>query len=404
MEAETKDKGMKKIYYLFALAYMVSYITRNSFGTVILEITNGTGMAESELALALTGAFLAYGIGQLVSGYLGDLMQPRMIVLGGLITTAIMNACIPFCSGSLQMCVVWSVNGFAQAMLWPPMVRLMATLYSGKEYTKAVETVLQAAYIGTISLYVFSPFLIHTASWKLVFRIACDCAIVMSIVWIIFCPRVKMGAKEEQGEIQTEEKKEKNIRKIFLSPMMLGVLVAIVMQGALRDSATTWMPTYVSDVFHLGSGVSILTGVILPIFSILCVRFATIVYNRKPDAPLKSAGLFFLMGMAAAVLLLLLSGKAAIGSVLCFAILTGCMQGTNYILIGILPSFFKDSGNVSAVSGVLNACTYIGSAVSTYGIALVMEQKGWDNTIIIWAGIALVGAFFCLAANKKWKK
>ena len=46
------------------------------------------------------------------------------------------------------------------------------------------------------------------------------------------------------------------------------VMVAIVLQGALRDGVTTWMPSFISETFHLSSEVSILSGVCLPLFAI----------------------------------------------------------------------------------------------------------------------------------------
>ena len=73
------------------------------------------------------------------------------------------------------------------------------------------------------------------------------------------------------------------------------------------------------------------------------------------------------------------------------------------MLVSILPPFFKKYGNVSTASGVLNSCTYIGSAISTYGIAVLSRHAGWQNTILTWALIAAAGGGLCLIAAKPWK-
>ena len=65
--------------------------------------------------------------------------------------------------------------------------------------------------------------------------------------------------------------------------------------------------------------------------------------------------------------------------------------------------YFKKYGNVSTVSGVINSCTYIGSALSTYGVALLSEVYGWNFTIFVWATIALSGTGICFAVSKAWK-
>ena len=115
------------------------------------------------------------------------------------------------------------------------------------------------------------------------------------------------------------------------------------------------------------------------------------------------AGIFFFTGALSALALFLLTGENAAFSVLFSALLTGSMHGVNLILICMIPPFFKPQGNVSTVSGILNSCTYIGSAISTYGIAVLSENIGWSNTLLVWLLIALLGTAICAACVKPWK-
>ena len=62
-------------------------------------------------------------------------------------------------------------------------------------------------------------------------------------------------------------------------PLIL-IRIVIIIQGALRDGVTTWMPSYISETYKLGSAVSILTGVVLPIFSILCFELTSFIYRK----------------------------------------------------------------------------------------------------------------------------
>ena len=78
--------------------------------------------------------------------------------------------------------------------------------------------------------------------------------------------------------------------------------------------------------------------------------------------------------------------------------------GIKFPLIQILPSYFKGFGHVSLLSGILNASTYLGSAISTYGIALINKNYGWTITVYIWAIIALIGVIASLIIFKKWNK
>jgi OPA family glycerol-3-phosphate transporter-like MFS transporter len=115
-------------------------------------------------------------------------------------------------------------------------------------------------------------------------------------------------------------------------------------------------------------------------------------------------GLVFGVGAMAGGLLIPVTGHHALLSILCCAVLTGCMHGVNVMLICMIPPFFKQTGRVSTVSGLLNACTYVGSALSTYGVALLSEQFDWSVTLWVWLGIAVMGTLVCLCTVKPWKR
>ena len=86
------------------------------------------------------------------------------------------------------------------------------------------------------------------------------------------------------------------------------------------------------------------------------------------------------------------------------ALLTGCMHGVNLMLICMLPPYYAGYGRISLVSGMFNACTYIGSAASAYGMAAFSESFGWDSTILLWFAVALTGGALCFVFSRQWGK
>lgn len=151
------------------LTYLVSYITRINYGTVIAEMVVRTHFSKALLSMALTGSFVTYGVGQLISGKCGDRFQPKVLVFAGLLVTTAMNLLIPLCRTPYQMAAVWCVNGFAQAFMWPPIVRLMAALLTDEEYKRASVVVSWGSSVGTIVIYLAAPAIISLSSWKGVF-------------------------------------------------------------------------------------------------------------------------------------------------------------------------------------------------------------------------------------------
>ena len=86
------------------------------------------------------------------------------------------------------------------------------------------------------------------------------------------------------------------------------------------------------------------------------------------------------------------------------SLFVGCMHGVNLMLVIMLPAYFEKQGNVSTVSGILNACTYVGSAVSTVGIAVLVEDRGWGTAVWLWFAVALTGTAILCACIRPWKR
>ena len=395
----TNKKDINKLIFIFTLTYMVSYITRINYGAIIAEMESSTNIPRNLLSMAITGSFITYGTGQIISGILGDRISPKKLVSVGFILTIVMNLLIPVCANPYQMLAVWCVNGFAQSFMWPPLVKLMTAYLSDDDYKKASMKISWGSSFGTIFVYLFAPLLITLGGWRSVFIFSAIAGIIMLVVWNKFSPDV--NSQKTISEIP--EKKNKNLGVIF-SPVMLCVMICIILQGMLRDGVTTWMPSYISDTYNLSSVISILTGVLLPLFSIFCFSMASKLYRKVFKNTVFCAGVIFFAGTVCAVALYLLTGSNAIYSVILSALLSGCMHGVNFILICMIPQYFKKYGNVSTVSGIINACTYIGSAISTYSIALLSEKLGWTFTLKVWLIVALIGTILCFISAKPWEK
>lgn len=396
---ELQDKKqIRNLGLLLGMVYMVSYITRINYGAVISEMESATGISRSLLSMAVTGSFITYGVGQIISGVLGDIFSPKKLISAGFVLTILMNLAIPVCGSPYWMLAAWCVNGFAQSLMWPPMVRIMTVLLSPADYQKAVVTVSCGSSVGSILVYLLSPVIIAAFHWKAVFLVCAGAAVVMLVIWLCFGRDVAPQKREKQQPAARVG------FKMLFTPMMLGIMLAIVLQGMLRDGVTTWMPSYISETYDLSNVISILTGVCLPLFSIACFHISSAVHGKLLPNPLLCAGVIFGIGTAAAAGLYFLSGQNAAVSVFFAALLTGGMHGVNLMLIGMVPASFKKYGNISTVSGVVNACTYVGSAASTYGIALISEHAGWSSTLALWIAIAALGTVVCLAAVKPWKR
>ena len=397
----TDKRNVNKYIVLFMLTYLVSYLTRINFAAIIAKIEQAEGVPETILGLAVSGSSIFYGAGQLVSGYLGDKFQPKKLIGYGFILTTAINCLIPVTPSPYAMVVLWCFNGLIQAFMWPPLVRLMGSIFDTQDYSRACVYVSWGSSFGTIIMYLIAPAIIMLSGWRYVFLFSAVCGIVMSLFWWKFCPTIPEKPIITQ---KTATENTSSIKSIF-SPLLVFILLAIALQGALRDGVTNWTPSYISKTFGVDAEFAILSTVILPIFSILSFYGASAVYRKKLSNPLSCAGLFFGIGFVATTVLALLYSANMPVAVILAAILCGCMHGVNLLLTCMVPGHYEKYGKISFVSGLINSFTYMGSAISTFGVAAIAEKtNNWQLIIAIWAGIALLGTIIVLAFAKKYRK
>ena len=80
------------------------------------------------------------------------------------------------------------------------------------------------------------------------------------------------------------------------------------------------------------------------------------------------------------------------------------MHGVNLMFTCMLPPYFAKNIGVSTVSGIFNCCSYIGTAISTYGFAVLSKGMGWNFTLGSWLVISLVGGIICFVSIKLWNE
>lgn len=397
----------RRLTLLCAAVYFCSYLTRLDYGAVMVEMVRAEGFSRVDASAALTGLFITYGLGQLISGYLGDRVRPQLLIFLGLIACGLMNLLIPFCPSPAWMTVVWSVNGLAQAMMWPPLVRIMSQHMTESEYKVATVHVSWGSSLGTIVIYLMIPLLLKVSSWRGVFYCAAAVGMGMAAFWMARYGRVERTLPLQEQAAPAEEpgdagKSGGGLRALMpLLAIMMGVIIC---QGTLRDGITTWMPTYLADTYHMESGKSILTGVLLPLFGMVCYQIVLWMNRKLVENELQCAAIIFGVGLVSLLALRLLHAHSFALSVLILAFAVASMHGVNLIMTCMTPKYLAGSGKISMISGLLNACTYIGSALSMYGVALIADRFGWTVTESLWCAVALLGTLCAAACVPKWGK
>ena len=399
----------KFLFWLCWIAYFSTYIGRLNYSASLTGIILSEGFSKGQAGMIGTAFFFAYGAGQFVSGFLGDRLAPKKMVFTGLMVSGLCNLAMAGAKSSGLMTAVWCVNGLFQAFIWSPMIRLMYEYYKTETRMKACVSLNSSVPLGTMAAYGLTALVIWLSGWRTMFVLAGAALIGTSLFWITGMKRVERYAAESgkmaempSGETGGSAKAAVNWKSLLIQSGFLFLMMALFVQGALKDGVTTWVPTYISETYGLSAILAITSTMVIPVFNLLGVYLASFANLHWFRNEVRTAGAFFVVSAAAILVLRLASGRSMAVSFLMLALATTAMMAVNTMLIAVLPSYFGVIGRASSVSGLLNSSVYAGGAVSTYGIGALSVALGWNATIVIWFLMAAVSAVICFLTVRKW--
>lgn len=392
------------------VSYFTIYIGRLNFSACMGAMIVNDGYGKAALGTVAAAFYLSYGVGQLLSGVLGDRVSPRYLVAGGLAGSAVVNLLFSFSNDTAVMSVLWFINGLAQSLIWAPMARYISDRTSGAQCVRTILLLSTTGPAGMLCAYAFSAAMLRFLQWQACFTGAACLLFAVTVVWCWgsrFIDRYteNHGSPPQQEEVPgvpPGKRVSGGTGKLLLASGLLWIIFAVCLQGLLKDGLTTWIPTYFTEVFQIAPASSVLLTTLLPVMNLSGVYFANLL-NRRTGNEVVSALVFFVLTAAAvAVLIFLMPGLY--GSLFLFAVVTSCITAVNTIFISLVPIHFRMQGFVSTVSGLLGCVTYVGSACSSMVFGYTVETLGWSGTRLLWCLFAGLGAVFSVMASRKWAR
>ena len=206
----TKYSG-RAIVAICSLVYFASYFTRKGFAATMAGMISAGVIDKSLGGFIGMGLFICYGAGQLISGYLGDKIKARDLIFIGLGLSCVCNLLMPLVTNTALMIPIWALNGLGQAMLWPPIVRMLSDSLDHEGFVRANLLVTSAAHVATIILYLYVPVCLKFFEWKTVFFTASSLALVTIL---IFAVTMSILVKQSEG---------KTVKKSVISNMIVSL-------------------------------------------------------------------------------------------------------------------------------------------------------------------------------------
>lgn len=405
-------KSVKKSKLIVAamwVLYCASYFIRTCYAATIAPLAEEGIYSKGEIGLIGTAFFICYGVGQLISGLIGDKINPFFMVMFGSVLGAVCCFLIP-AAGSLGVLIgEWAANGLFQSMLWSPILRVFSETIDESLSKKAILNIALSLPVGTVLAYLMSSMIIKYLNWKYVFIFGGSVVVIAVLFagFAIFCSEKdieKVPVIQKQNAEAHNNVNKKGLAAVAVSSGLLFIMIPSFLHGMMRDGITNWVPAMISEVYGVSTSFSVFVTIALPIFNAFGAYLVTPLYKKLGENEMKTAGVTGFAALVPLLIMLFMNKLPVYVIIVLLAVTTSVMYALNYLIISLVPVRFSKFGFTSGISGILNSSAHIGCALSSYGFGAISEKAGWSAVIIVWIVSSVLITVFSFASNKRWSR
>jgi OPA family glycerol-3-phosphate transporter-like MFS transporter len=371
------------------IGYAIYYLVRNNVSFVTVEMQNTLGYTKEMIGDITAMTALAYGLSKFLMGSVSDKSNSRLFISTGLFLTAVCNFAFGASTNYYAHLTLWTLNGFAQGMGWPPCGRVMSHWFSESERGLTfsfwnTSHNLGAGIIGVFVAWVVGEF----GGWQYAFYVPGAIAAVMSIYLFLRVPdtpeSVGLPPVEEfrndyppEGET-VDLDRELSFRELLLDKVLLNkwiwlLAIANFFVYICRYSMMDWSPTYLREVKAANISKGALAVMVLEFSAIPSTIFFGWVSDRIGGRRGMVATLCMIpiiaafAGIIAAPKGMLWLDYLMLGAIGCFV----------YPVLGLITVAALDMVSkkaIGAAAGFIGLFGYLGRVVQDKGFGRLLDQ------------------------------
>lgn len=363
------------------LAYACIYIGRLNISVASPLMEEAGIMTSAGIGTLGSCFFFSYAFGQIINGYIGDYLSPRVMIFTGLFLAGLSNIMMGIMP-AWGLYLFWAVNGYAQSMIWGPILRVASFHYSepGKR-SKTVMILSVSIGMGSIMALVLAV-LLSAKGYGLLFFVPGAILMVLSLLCAVFLPTVNKNAQTDRHI---------DFFSLFKNRELLKMFIPAAAHGIIKDNLNLWVPLFFTAAYN--------TDIASAAFYIFLIPFATLagrlLFPVLYRLCAKNENLVSVISFTICALSLIpiIAYKLPIwAAAVCLGTVAVTISIINAALLSIYPLKFSKSNNISSVTGIMDFATYMGAAAGSAIFGAMISELGYKSMLICWLALAAVSA------------
>ena len=389
-------KRYNVIIFIAWLAYLISYLGRNDYSACILEIVNSTDMTRASAGMISSSFALCNAIGQLISTIIINKVPPIKMISVEIFSVAVINLLFPASSNFYIMMLLWGINGCMQATLLCGVTRIFSETLEEPWLSRGAVSLNTIGAVGGVVNYLLAPALIRFFNWQTVFFTISTLLFVLGIVWCTVMPRLTVTPNKQNTVPKVTVKGgSKSILEILKSKGAVCALIAVFIIGALRESVSLWIPSYLNEGFKLTVTMSTAITAVVPMLQIIGALLAGRA-GRKSNNLFLPALITFLTSTACFLIIPSIGTTTVVVTVFLFVLNAISMTAALTFILSLYPIRCMERKDIAKFVGLLNFFVHLGDFAASTGFGWLSSVGGWNLTFFVMAIFAFSAAIIAL--------
>jgi OPA family glycerol-3-phosphate transporter-like MFS transporter len=417
MRVSSLQKRQIAVVLLLFGGYGALYFCRADLSVatpMLIDEMRGLGISRDD-ALIRVGTItslgvLAYAVGKLFLGGLGDFWGGRVNFLIGLAGAAAFTALFAATGALPIFTLAWLGNRLTQSLSWAGLIKISSKWFNYSSYGTIIGILSVSYLVGDALARKLMGLLIeHGAGWRELFYFAAAVAAAMLVANIVFLKesRAQLGfAEATPNPLNLYSKSESRPQSVaaVLKPLLSSrafQTICLLSFGCtiVREAFNDWNPVYLHDYLGYSTGQAASMSAIFPAvgaISVLVMGWSSDRLGVNGRALLMFVGL----GSTVMALLGLMAFPPGTGSgwlpLVTIGVVAFCLLGPYSFLGGAFALDFGGKQGSAVASGLIDGVGYLGGAVAGRNLAQILVSFGWQGVFVT---LAIVSALSAAAAG-----
>ena len=244
-----------RILLLLCLMYMILYIDRVNISTAAPFIKANLGLSNTQLGLAFSAFAYPYALFQLIGGYFGDKLGPRLTLCISGIIVCISTAATGLVGGLLSLVIARVALGIGEGATFPTATRAMSTWTPERNWAFAQGITHSFARIGNAVTPPLIALLIQFVSWRGSFVVLAMASFAWLVVWTLTfrdVPKSPPLSAEELADLPNRGRASAKapVPWLKLFRRMLPVTAVDFCYGWTLWLFVSWIPSFFYQNYH----------------------------------------------------------------------------------------------------------------------------------------------------------